>query len=55
MMSEIDPPDQPQETAQQIPPINDIPEPARAALAHTAGVHAGRYRGGIGDPGRAAR
>jgi hypothetical protein len=23
---------------------------ARAALAHTAGVHAGRYRGGIGDP-----
>jgi hypothetical protein len=20
------------------------------ALAHTAGVHAGRYRGGIGDP-----
>jgi hypothetical protein len=30
--------------------INDGPEPARAALAHTAGVHAGRYRGGIGDP-----
>jgi len=30
--------------------INDSPEPARAALAHTtAGVHAGRYRGGIGN------
>jgi hypothetical protein len=27
--------------------INDSPEPARAALAHTAGVHAGRYRGGF--------
>jgi hypothetical protein len=32
--------------------MNDSPEPARAALAHTARVHAGRYRGGIDDPAK---